>query len=397
MNKKTILAIDVGTGMVKVFAGKLQTNGNVEIVGSGTAPTAGYVRGVITDINALAHSIRQAVDCVVMAADSQAAGSIYLGINGLALITQNTVGSVALSTPGTVTRSDVERACKAAMFSVVQDEADILHVFPAKESPVRPGAALEVECHIVLVPKAIKTDLTEALKAQGIEITDIVAGGVLAAETMKNELSERPDNFIFMDVGAGTAELILYVGGNLCYSATLPLGGDYITSDLMQGLGVSQAHAEEIKRYYSRLSPDLRNQGVILDCNDYGTTDKHIHFDFLYDIIESRIDEIVTLMYDFLKPLMDKHLPNPEQTFERIYLTGGLGTVPSMRACVARVFQIDTETVKPERLTAEYAHPVNTVCYGIINHGIRSSASVQRTGYSAWNVFINKARRLLKF
>lgn len=396
MNKKNILAIDVGTGMVKVFAGKLQADGSVAIVGSGTAPTAGYARGVITDINALAYSIRQAVDCVIMAADTQAAGGVYLGLSGSTLVTQNSIGSVAPSTPGTVTRLDVERACKAAMFSVAQDDADILHVFPAKESAVLPGAALEVEAHIISAPKAIIQELREALAGKGIQLNGIVAGSVIAAETMKNELPARPGNFIFIDMGAGTSELVIYVGGNLCYSASLPLGGDYITSDLMQGIGVSQAHAEEIKRYYSRLSPDLRNQGIVLDCNDYGTTDKHVHFDFLYDIIESRVDEIVTLMYDYLKPLMDKYLPGSEQTFERIYLTGGSGATPSMAACVAKVFQLDTEVVKPDRLAAEYVHPSNTVCYGIISHGTRIVANEPEAGQSAWGVFIDKAKKLLK-
>ncbi len=396
MNKKNILAIDVGTGMVKVFAGSLAADGSIEILGSGAAPTAGYARGVITDSKALTHSIRQAVDCVAMAADSKDVGCVYLGISGSTLVAQNSVGSIAPATPGTVTRLDVERACKAAIFSVAHNEYEVLHVFPGRESAAGPGAAFEVEAHIVSAPKAILQDLTQALAANGINLNGIVASGVMAAETMKNELANRPDNFIFMDIGAGTAEIVIYAGGKLCFSDSLPLGGNYITNDLMQGIGVSQAHAEEIKRYYSRLSPDLRNQGVVLDCNDYGTTDKHIHFDFLYDIIESRVDEIVTLVYDHLAPLMAKHLPAPEQTYECIYLTGGAGSMPSVAACVAKVFQIHTETVKPTRLAAEYAYPANSVCYGIISHGAQISKSEPATGQSTWNLFIHKAKKLLK-
>ncbi|MDF2569476.1 MAG: ftsA 2 [Sporomusa sp.] len=268
MDNKTILAIDVGTGMVKVLAGRQAADGSVELLGSGAAPTAGYARGVITDINALAHSIRQAVDCVVIAAECQTTDSIYLGISGSMLVAQNSVGSVAPALPGTVTEADVDRACKAAVFTVENDEYEVLHVLPAKEIAAQPGAALEVQTHIVAASKTLLHNLTSALGNIGIQLNGIVAGGIMAAEGMKNELPGQPSNYIFIDIGAGSADISVYAGGCMISSASLPLGGDYITNDLMQGLSVGRAHAEEIKRYYSRLSPNLRNQGVVLDCND---------------------------------------------------------------------------------------------------------------------------------
>lgn len=394
MNTKTILAIDVGTGMIKAFAGRLEADGKIVILGSGAAPTAGYAKGIITDSNALTHSITQAVDCVAMAVDNKTVGCTYLGIGGSTLVAQNCVGSIAPAAPGTITGQDIDRACKAAEFTIASDN-EILHVFPVRESPGRPGEALEVEVHIVSVPKSALQALTHTLAEAGISISGIVANGVMAAEIMKNELPAPKENFVLLDIGAGTTEIVGYVGDRLCFSGSLPLGGDYITSDLMQGLTVSRAHAEEIKRYYSRLSPDLRNQGVVLDCNDYGTTDKHVSFDFLYDIIESRVDEIVALVYDYLRPLLDKHLTGSGKTLECIYLTGGCGAMPSMVACAAKVFQLQTQAVKPEKLAAEYAHPANTVCYGIIHHGAKAAIR-EPVVSSPWNLFIYKAKKLLK-
>ncbi|SDE86807.1 cell division protein FtsA [Sporomusa acidovorans] len=396
MNKKTILAVDVGTGMVKVFAGKLQADGTVDILGSGTAPTAGYEKGVITDVNALTHSIRQAVDCVIMAVDEQMTDCVYLGISGSTLVTQNSIGSVAVTTPETITPQDIERACKAATFEIEQDKYEILHVFAARNSLAKTGEAVEVEAHIVAVPKDILGEISHALKESGLTLNCIIAGDIMAAETIKKELPGKPENFIFMDIGAGTTDFVMYVGGNPCFSASLPLGGDYITNDLMQGLTVNRAHAEEIKRYYSRLSSDLRNQGVVLDCNDYGTTDKHVSYDFLYDIIESRVDEIVGLVYDYIKPRLSQYVTENGQTLERIYLTGGSGAMPSMASRIANVFQINTEMVKPVHLPVEYAQPANTVCYGIIDYGARVLASEPVVGKSAWDVLIRKAKKLLK-
>ncbi|QDR80392.1 cell division protein FtsA [Sporomusa termitida] len=397
MDKKNILAIDVGTGMVKVLAGRQEANGRIQLFGSGAAPTAGFAKGVITDIDALAHSIRQAVECVVLATDSRAAGSVYLGLSGSVLVTQTSIGTVAAATAGVVTGADVERACQAAVFSVADHEYEVLHVFPAREDVTQAGAALAVETHIISAPKATLAELSRVLSRSGIQLNGIVASGIIAAEGMNTELPGQPTNFIFIDIGAGVADISLYVKGRLRSSAALPLGGDYITSDLMQGLSVNRAHAEEIKRYYSRLSPDLRNQGVVLDCNDYGTVDKHIPFDFLYDIIESRVEEIVTLVYGYLKPLQAEYLTKPGQTFETVYLTGGCGAMPSMGACVAKFFQLPTTTVTPEGLSAEYVHPANTVCYGILKHGARITENEPVGGHSAWNTLVHKAKKLLKF
>ncbi len=397
MNKKTILAIDVGTGMVKVFAGRLQVNGSVEILGSGAAPTVGYDKGVITDINALAHSIRQAVDCVIMAVDSQPTDCVYLGISGSALAMQNSIGSIAPANSETVTQKDIERACTAAMFAVVNNDCEKLHVFPVKQTIIKPDAALEVEAHVISARKEVLHDLTQTLATNNLKLNGIVASSVVAAEAMKRELPSQKNNFIFIDIGAGTADLVIYAGGKLCFSASLPLGGDYITNDLMQGLSVNRSHAEEIKRYYSRLSPELRNQGVILDCNDYGTTDKHISFDFLYDIIECRVEEIVALLYEAIKPLLAKHLTETGQTLEAVYLTGGVGAMPSMVSCIAKVFQIHTEIIMPIHCAVEYANPANTVCYGILTYGANDVASEPEAGgSSSWNGFINKAKKLLK-
>ncbi|MBP2635145.1 MAG: ftsA 2 [Firmicutes bacterium] len=396
MNKKTILAIDVGTGMVKVLAGRMQPDGSLGILGTGAAPTVGYDKGIISDINALTHSIRQAVDCVIMAADSQTTDNVYLGLSGASLAMQNSIGSIALANQETVTPQDIERAYTAASFAVIDNNYEKLHVFPVKESVIAEGTAFEVDVHMISAQKTILEGLTQLLAANGLTLKGIVAGGIVAAETIKKELTGHPSNFIFMDIGAGTADCVLYADGKLCSSASLPFGGDYITNDLMQGLSVNRSHAEEIKRYYSRLSPDLRNQGVVLDCNDYGTTDKHVSYDFLYDIIESRTEEIAALVHEAVKPLVDEHIA-VNGLLEAVYLTGGAGTMPSMVTCIAKAFQAHTEIVKPMQLADEYASPLNTAGYGIISYGVQNLASEPVAGgKSAWGGFIHKAKKLLK-
>ncbi|MGL5513262.1 MAG: hypothetical protein ACRDBM_08560, partial [Sporomusa sp.] len=94
--------------------------------------------------------------------------------------------------------------------------------------------------------------------------------------------------------------------------------------------------------------------------------------------------------------LLARNAANQGQAFEGVYLTGGCGSMPSVVTCAAKVFQMQTETVKPERLTAEYVHPANTVCYGIIKHGAKLMAREPMTEQSAWELFVCKTKKLLQ-
>ena len=186
-------------------------------------------------------------------------------------------------------------------------------------------------------------------------IADIHANAFAASN-----FSSAANQYIVIDMGAGTTDLAFYSKQHLETAATLLLGGDYITHDIAQGVGVSRAHAEEIKRYYAKLNSDLYGQDVILDCNDYGTTDKHVAYDFLHHIIESRVQEIVELVYEQAAPVLQGH--------EEIILTGGCCYLPSLKARLELLFGIPVRLAPLEALLPEYAFYTNTAVYGLVEY-----------------------------
>jgi cell division protein FtsA len=397
MAKKYILGVDVGTGSVKVLAGMIGDGGSFVIKGSGAVPTAGFSRGVITNVAELAAAVKAAIDCAVMAADIFP-DSIYLGIGGMDISSANNIGSIAPSSPGTITGQDVERACRAAAVVTMSEGQRIMHVLPTGywvdgeklvEKPLgRSGARLEVETHIVTVPETNVDEFINALAVKGIHITDVFANAVVAAEVLAATVEE-PD-YLVMDIGAGITNLALFSGDKIRMSAFVPLGGDYITNDIAQGIGVSQVHAEEIKRYYARLNKRLRGHDVILDCNDYGTTDKQVSYDFLNTIVESRIEEIVAMIHSYLEPALSRY------SITRIVLTGGAAMLPSICETLDRVFGVPVSLISPEELPPEYAHPSNVACFGILRYAAGMSTTEPVSGNGSWRLLFKKLKDLTR-
>lgn len=395
MNERYVWGIDIGTSNIKVFAGTLTHDGNIQITGSGIMPAAGFTKGTITDIQALAQSIKEAVDCVVMATDIPI-GHTYLGIGGMGISSLNSKGSIAPALPDGITEEDIKRVYRAAVIGSVPEELHALHILPktfwvdGQEQVSKPlnqkGSQLEVEAHIITMPKQIMDEFITAVENTGINVAGIIANSVVITQALAAESVEQP--CLIIDMGAGITDLVLYHDRQIWQSASLPLGGDYITRDVMQGVDISHAHAEEVKRYYSKLDKQLRGQNVTLDCNDYGTTDKQVSYDFLHDIVESRVDEITRLVYDYLRPLLAEH------NVKQILLTGGCAAMPSIRDSLDNFFKIPVHISMPPQLLAEYAYPGNSACFGILCYAANHLPAKEVPRDNAWHSLISKIRKL---
>lgn len=395
MDNRNILGIDIGTSMIKVFVGTLTADGSTLILGNGMMPTTGFAKGIITDVEALAMSIHQAVECAVIATNISVKDA-YIGVSGVEIHSVNSIGSVAPENMDGITYKDITRLYQSAILSSVADDQEVLHILPKsffvdKQQQIampiqQKGAHLEVEAHIMTMSKIIMQELIHVLEKLGINVIGVVANPIASLQILPNKPLQKT---LFMDIGAGTTDLILYSGEKVDFSVSLPLGGEYITSDIMKGFSVSYNHAEEIKKYYGKLDKNLRGKNIILDFNDYGTTDKQFAYDFLYDIIESRIDEIIYLIKDSLKPMISV------DEIEVIFLAGGCGAMPSFGDSVERLFGVSAQVVTLDELPLEYVGSANVACYGVLTYATKNMPDVKASNSNnIWQSLLSTFRNL---
>ncbi|MBP2650016.1 MAG: cell division protein FtsA [Firmicutes bacterium] len=395
MVKKCALGVDVGTASIKALVGMINGRDNISIIGSGFVPTVGFSKGMLTDAARLAKAIKEAVDCAVMAAETKVE-DIYLGIGGLGIVSGNSRGSVALSPKSIITGADIKRVCQVATMLAVPEDYRILHTLPIRywvdgnqcaEEPVgQQGVRLEVDAHVVSVPEAVIAEISEELAALGIHLSGIMANAVtgLYIEGGTEETSA------VIDIGAGLSDLALLHRGKICVSSSLIIGGDYVTNDIMQALGISRPHAEEVKRYYAKLNGELRGKDIMLDCNGYGTTDIKVAYDFLAKVIESRIEEIIYIVHQYFQPEITRY------GVKKIVLTGGSVLSPSFAMYIEKFFNIKPELIAlGNRLPAEYAQQSNTACYGILNEVAMGVVVDDDNEVGMLRLLVNKIKNLI--
>jgi cell division protein FtsA len=395
MSERYVLGVDIGTSAIKVFIAEKNKDGKAAILGSGFMPADGINKGAVTDLEALAACVSQAIDCALMAAPEAIVHTACLGIGGAELTYCLGTGSIAPANPKSIAEGDLDRLYCAAVLSCIPDSHDVIHILPkcffldrelCMKIPLHMQCScLQLEANIIAVSKKIIAVLTNTLRTKGIHVARVVANAVVAEEVcgLSNE-----DHYVLVDMGAGTSDVILRSGGQIQFVNSFPYGGDYITGDIMQGLDVSRTHAEKIKFYFSKLDQGLAGQDIILDCNDYGTTDKNFAYDFLDTIIESRAKEIVTLLQEHIAAFSSR------VAVDKVFLTGGCALMPSMANQLEKAFGLPVKCVFPGSLELEYSSPANTACYGIIQHAVNEVENGIGHSGGALTFWVSKLKKL---
>ena len=100
-----------------------------------------------------------------------------------------------------------------------------------------------------------------------------------------------------VDLGGGTADLCIYVGGALLHTAVVPIAGSHITNDIAMGLRTPQAEAEKLKvRYGCCLGDVVASEDTIEVPGVGGRKPRIVARKHLADIIEPRVEEIFRLL-----------------------------------------------------------------------------------------------------
>jgi cell division protein FtsA len=80
-DRKRIVALDIGTSKVAALVGEIGAEGEIEIIGIGTAPSRGLKKGVVVNIESTVQAIQRAVEEAELMANCQIE-SVYVGIAG---------------------------------------------------------------------------------------------------------------------------------------------------------------------------------------------------------------------------------------------------------------------------------------------------------------------------
>ena len=87
------------------------------------------------------------------------------------------------------------------------------------------------------------------MERAGYKVRELVLEPLASAFAVLTE-DEKELGVALVEMGAGTTDLAIFHEGKIRHLGTIAFGGSNVTSDIVHGLGVTQADAERLKEQY---------------------------------------------------------------------------------------------------------------------------------------------------
>ncbi len=306
---RLIVGLDIGSAMIRLAVGQIMYTGEddigvpeLQILGAAEQPSEGVHKGVVNSIEDVVSSVSAALEKAERLVGAPI-DTVWLGISGLHVISQNSKGVVAVSKADSeITEEDVNRAIEASRTIATPLNYEVLHVLPKmfsidgqtgiKDPVGMTGIRLEVDTQIILGSSTQIKNLTKAVYRTGLEIEDLVLSILAAAEAVATP-RQKELGVAVVTIGGATTSIAVFEEGDIIHTAVIPLGSEHITNDLAIGLRTSIDIAEAVKVTYGDCSLETASKRDEIDLYELGSPEHElIKKQYVIEIIQARVEEI---------------------------------------------------------------------------------------------------------
>ena len=380
MAKDCVVGLDVGTTKVCAIVGEVAEDGRVDIVGVGSAASAGIRKGVVIDIDDASKAISDAI-AGARAVSKYDINSVVVGVTGDHIASLNSKGVIAITHASReISTEDVDRVLDQARVIVLPPDREIIHSIPRLytvdgQTGVRypvgmAGTRLEVETHIVTGAVTLLQNVGKAVNRAGLTVEASVLEPIASAEAVVTS-AEKALGVVLVDIGGGTTDVAVFVDGDIAFSCVIPIGGNHVTRDVSIGLRLSGEEAERVKCEFGAALADGTSLAA-LDTFEVSALDnekREVSVQQLVDIINPRMEEILACVkQEIIKSGYYHCLP------AGIVLTGGGALMPAVIRLCAQITGLPVRIGSPRDIANLPQHlqsPVYATGLGLVLYGAR--------------------------
>jgi cell division protein FtsA len=371
---KTILGIDIGSSKTVALIADIADEAT--ITGVGITKSKGIKKGIITNIDQAATSIKQAVNDAKRIAGVNVNQAI-VSISTAYTKSTKSHGIVNIPT-NEITISEINRAIQTALHNAtIPHEYEIIQALPYNfkvddvsdiEDPEgMSGSRLEVSVHIIMAQKSGIENTKKMLKIAGLNIDNIVLSSFASAIATLNE-DEEQQGIALVDIGATTSDLIIFKENSVRYTDFIGIGSYHITNDLAMALHTPIKEAELIKLNIDKYSDEEIIEIPLI--GDENNT-KAANISLIKEVMSARINETLIILND----LVEKSRLKSQLT--GIVLTGGFANLANLREIAIPIFgNMSVRIAKPKEINGlfdnlkapEFSTSIGLVIYALGNH-----------------------------
>ncbi len=375
-----VIAIDVGTHKVSTVVAQIRPDSTF-VIGAGVEATRGMKAGIVSDLDALTRSIAGSVYKA-----EQASGytikRAFVSLSGNHIGSGNNRGAIGINSPRGVSPDDVERAMQNARAIAIPHNREILHVIPRHylldgtnrvRSPLgMHGFRLEVEANIITGSTPSLNNLEQAVEGAGVVVDRFLVSSLASGDAVLTD-GEKESGVVVLDIGAGTADMAIFVEGAVWHTHVVPIAGDLITSDITHWLQVPFELAEAVKVQRGHCVPKRVSEldSFLVEPFGEGLPIETKRRE-LAGVIEARVEEIFEKCRDEIKRSGYDGLLRAGAV-----LTGGTALLPGIDELAKSVLGVPIRLAKPEKLTGladMLRSPAYSTSVGLLRLGLQMDA-----------------------
>ena len=376
-----IVGLDIGTTKIAAIVGRKNEFGKLEILGFGRADSFGVQHGMVLNIDQTIKAIHQALENCYATNPQLEISEVYVGIAGHHIKSLQTRGDIVRTdTEVEIAQKEIDQLIGDQYKTYIPAGDQIIDVIPQEytvdnipniANPIgMAGIKMGANFHIITGDKNAIRNINRSVEKSGLGIKDLVLQPLASAAAVMCD-QDLEAGVAIVDIGGGTTDLAVFYEGILKHTAVIPYGGENITNDIKNGLGVLKTQAEQMKiQFGSALSDETLSNAYITIPGLRGQQAKEISVKNLSHIIQARMQEVLEFVVYHLKQVgLDNKLLNGG-----IILTGGGSQLKHLIQLTEYVTGITARIGFPNEHLAsghieELAKPMYATCIGLILKG----------------------------
>lgn len=327
------VGLDVGSSRTRCIVCALEED-RLRCLSYGLSSSAGWTRGRITDQEAVAHSIREAVHDAERGA-GVSVESVTIGIGGTFIRGAQGRDVYGFGRPREIEASDLTYAIEMACDVALERDRMLLHALPQDFTlDGRPGfrkpvksvcTRLEANVHLITASIQEHNALVAAAHLAHLAVEETVFEPMAAAYACVLP-EERARGVAVVDLGLESTGMVVYDGDRLLLAANVPVTSDHLTRDIAYMFRISYEDAECLKQQYGCAMMGLASENSLIEVpSPEERGPREARRADLIEILEARADQLFGYVHaEIQRAGMDRNL------LEGVVLTGGGALLPGM-------------------------------------------------------------------
>ncbi|MEO1142357.1 MAG: cell division protein FtsA [Pseudomonadota bacterium] len=342
-DRNIIVALEVGSTKIACAIGEVRNDGSLALLGVGESPSGQVRKCEIVDFETAQRCVYDALNDAERKTDV-IVNEVYLSISGAHMHSKNVRHSVVINdSDDEVTEDHLEELRSLAQnhtlpsdFSLVHDllQHYVLDDDSITDNPLGLASKrLSADYHIVYGLSTRLLTTIRCVKELSIDVKNYALNSYATAQAVLTK-SQKMAGAVVINLGGGITDWICYDKGAVVHSGVIGVGGDHVTNDIVAGLKIPYAKAEELKKSDgSCILKESEKDDVITMPGAYNFEERRIYRESLVTIMQARMEETLEIVQADLR----------QQAFWEdfagtIYLTGGASQVQGLLTLARGIF-----------------------------------------------------------